>query len=70
MTWPQVEQAAQAGMPVRRASWPATRTLLFSRGAGTTLAVAVLRNGATENVLRSTDFTVMEYAADDWRIAI
>lgn len=69
MTWWDVEPLAKVGVPVRRTVWPTTKSVVFSAGAGTERAVAVLRNGASETVLASTDFALAEFTADDWMTA-
>jgi len=66
MTWWEVEPMAKLGVPVRRSSWPATRSLVFKAGAGTTRAVAVLQNGSVESVY---SFRAAEFQADDWQLS-
>ncbi len=69
MKWEEVEALASMGEPVRRSSWPATRSVVFSAGSGTTRAVGVMRDGSTSAVLTNLTFTAAEFAADDWRPA-
>jgi len=66
MKWEAVEDSALGGIPVRRASWPVTRSLGFTPGGGTERTVGVLRNGATESILTATNITPADWQADDW----
>lgn len=74
MTWWDAEIIAEGGVPVRRRAWlTATATagqrVVYVAGAGTTRAVAVMRNGATETVVSASTWGTTEFAADDWEVA-
>ena len=74
MTWWDAEIIARGGVPVRRRAWlAATATagqrVVYVAGAGTTRAVAVMRNGATETVVTTATWGVADFNADDWEVA-
>ena len=70
MTFPDARALAKAGSAIRRNSWPITKTLSYSRGAGSTRAVAVINNSAvtpaTVTVVKNSDFGQADFAAQDW----
>lgn len=79
MNWSDVEIIARGGVPVRKRAWlAATATagqrVVYVAGAGTTRSVAVMRNGATETVIRAWgtgagEWGVAEFDGDDWEVA-
>ena len=67
----EAEVLAKAGTPVRRRSWLSDgglvgKRIVYAAGAGTTRAVAVVRNGTAEGVVESGAFTSPDFLADDW----
>jgi len=65
-TWPEVREAAKAGLFVRRLSWPASRTLTFIAGAGTTRAVAIIEESGVRRTVQAADFAPAEFLGTDW----
>ena len=73
LTWRQARVYALAGVPVRRASWPTSKTLAFSAGPGSVRAVAAITNTAvapaTVLPVKAADFVLADFEATDWRKA-
>ena len=69
MTWAEALRMAKFGVGVRLPTWPGNQSLVFVWGGGTTRAVAVLRTGAVQAVLKTSDFGAAELASDQWAIA-
>ena len=74
MTWWDAEIIARGGVPVRRRAWlsvtaTAVQRVVYVAGAGTTRAVAVMRNGAVETLISSASWGAAEFDADDWEVA-
>lgn len=69
MRWSEIEPQARAGLPVRRETWPSSKTLTFSAGGGTVRAVAMIVQGSTQRIVNAEDFGRAEFEAIDWRLA-
>lgn len=69
MNWPDARALAKAGVPVRMDSWPITKTLVYSRGAGTVRAVATISLNGVVAVVKNSDWGVAEIVATNWRRA-
>jgi hypothetical protein len=50
-------------------SWPITKTLVYSRGAGTVRAVATISLNGVVAVVKNSDWGVAEIVATNWRRA-
>jgi hypothetical protein len=67
MTWPDARDLlAKQGVPVRRAGWAASKSLVYSAGPGSTPAVPLLTAGTAVRVPTFADFGVAEWTAIDW----
>lgn len=67
MTWQDARDLlARKGVPVRRAGWDATKSLVYTAGAGSTRAVPLLTVGTTSRVPTFADFGIAEWTAIDW----
>lgn len=69
MKWREARELATAGAAIRREVWPTTRTIIYSRGAGSVRAVACMVDGSVVSVVKNSDFGQAEFAAQDWRRA-
>ena len=66
MTFSAAKALGKAGIPIRRSSWPVTKSIVYSRGPGSARAVAVLVVGGVVTVVKNTDFGPADFEAQDW----